>query len=344
MEMTTRVRVAVFGVGRLGRRHAEVIAYQVPNADLVAIVDANPAAAESVATALGIERWSSDSDEVMADPEIDAVVIASSTATHAPLIIAAAKAGKDIFCEKPIALDLDATDEAADAVAAAGVRLQVGFQRRFDPSYVKAKQMIDEGIIGRIEFIRDAMRDPVPASREYLATCGGMFRDLTIHNFDNVRWLMGEPVEEVFTMGSALVDPMFVELNDVDTSVVSVRFANGSLASIESGRRSGFGYDVRTEVFGSEGALMIGYTRETAVLHYSKAGVQSDHVQWFLDRFGDAYTAELVAFVDSIVNDLPVPVTCEDGRAALAMAYAAERSLQEHRPVRLQEFDRGTPS
>ncbi len=340
--MTTRVRVAVFGVGRLGRRHAEVIARRVPKAELVAIVDANPAAAETAASALGVNRWSSNPDEIMADPEIDAVVIASSTATHAPLIISAARAGKDIFCEKPIALDLDATDEATDAVATAGVRLQIGFQRRFDPSYIKAKTMIDEGVLGRIEYIRDAMRDPVPASREYLASCGGMFRDLTIHNFDNVRWLMGDAVEEVFTMGSALVDPMFVELNDVDTSVVSVRFANGSLASIESGRRSGFGYDVRTEIFGSEGALMVGYTRETAVLHYSQAGVQSDHVQWFLDRFADAYTAELEAFIDAIVNDTPVAVSSEDGRAALAMAYAAERSLHEHRAVRLQEFDRGS--
>jgi len=339
--MTQRVRVAVIGVGRLGRRHAEVIAYQTPQAELVAIADASAEAARTAADALRVERWTTDPAEIMADPNIDAVVIASSTATHAALIIAAAKAGKDIFCEKPIALDLATTDEAIDAVAAAGVRLQVGFQRRFDVPYVKAKSMIDSGVMGSIEFIRDAMRDPVPASREYLATCGGIFRDLTIHNFDNVRWLMGQDVDEVFTMGSALVDPMFAELNDVDTSVVSVRFANGSLASIESGRRAGFGYDVRTEVFGSEGALMIGYTRETAVLHYTKEGVTSDHVQWFLDRFADAYTAELVAFVQSIVDDTPTSVGSEAGRAALAMAYAAERSLQEHRPVKLAEFNRG---
>lgn len=342
--MRERVRVAVIGVGRLGRRHAEVIAYQTPQADLVAIVDASEDAAKSAAEALRVERWTTDPAEVMADPAIDAVVIASSTATHAPLIIAAAAAGKDIFCEKPIALDLETTDEAIDAVAAAGVRLQVGFQRRFDAPYVKAKALIDAGTLGRIEFIRDAMRDPVPASREYLASSGGMFRDLTIHNFDNVRWLMGHDVDEVFTMGSALVDPMFAEIGDVDTSVVSVRFANGSLASIESGRRAGFGYDVRTEVFGSDGALMIGYTRETAVLHYTKEGVTSDHVQWFLDRFADAYTAELVAFVQSIVDDTPVFVGSEAGRAALAMAYAAERSLQEHRPVKLAEFDRGVTS
>jgi len=338
--MTQRVRVAVLGVGRLGRRHAEVVAYQVPQAELVAVVDASADAAQATAEALRVERWGTDATEVIDDPGVDAVVIASSTATHAPLIMAAAAAGKDIFCEKPIALDLDATDAAIAVVEAAGVRLQVGFQRRFDTAYVKARAMIEGGVLGRIEFIRDAMRDPEPASREYLATCGGLYRDLTIHNFDNVRWLMGQEVDEVFTMASALVDPMFAELNDVDTSVVSVRFEDGSLASIESGRRAGFGYDVRTEIFGSEGALMIGYSRETAVLHYSRAGVTSDHVQWFLDRFGAAYTAELVAFVRSIVDGTPSPVGSADGRAALAMAYAAERSLHEHRPVRVSEFDR----
>ena len=179
------------------------------------------------------------------------------------------------------------------------------------------------------------MRDPEPASRAYLATCGGLFRDMTIHNFDNVRWLMGDAVEEVFAMGSALVDPMFAELNDVDTSIVSLRFANGGLAVIDNSRRSGFGYDVRTEIFGSEGALFVGYTRDTAVLHSRTSGVQSDHVHWFLERFDDAYVGR-TRRLRRLRSSRTARSRChgEDGRAALAMAYAGGASLQEHDPCR----------
>ena len=168
-----------------------------------------------------------------------------------------------------------------------------GFQRRFDKAYHKAKELIDAGALGRIEAIRDTMRDPSPAPRAYLETSGGLYRDMTIHNFDCVRWLMGEEVDELFAMGSAIVSPVFQELGDIDTSVISLRFGNDSLGVIDNSRRSGFGYDVRTEVFGSEGALMIGYSRDTPMLRLDGNGVHSDHIYWFLERFDQAYIDEL---------------------------------------------------
>ncbi|MCA9860473.1 MAG: Gfo/Idh/MocA family oxidoreductase, partial [Thermomicrobiales bacterium] len=251
---------------------------------------------------------------------------------------AAAAAGKQIFCEKPIALDLATTDRAIAAVTKAGVQLQIGFQRRFDRAYAKVAQMIQTGEMGQIEAVRDTMRDPNPPHESYIPTSGGMFRDMVIHDFDCVRWLMGcEPVE-VFAMGANLVDPVFEKYDDIDTCVVTIRFESGALGTIDASRRSGFGYDVRTEVFGSNGAVFIGEGRDTPLLRLSNQGVWSDHIFWFLERFDDAYVAEIKSFVDSLRQETPVHVTGADGRAALAMAYAAEASVEERAPVPMRRF------
>jgi myo-inositol 2-dehydrogenase / D-chiro-inositol 1-dehydrogenase len=220
------------------------------------------------------------------------------------------------------------------------VRLQIGFQRRFDKAYAKAKELITSGALGRIEMIRDTMRDPGPAPRAYLESSGGLYRDMTIHNFDSIRWLMGEEVRELYAMGSAIVDPVFQELGDIDTSVISLRFANDGLGVIDNSRRSGFGYDVRTEVFGSEGALMIGYSRDTPMLRLDGNGVHSDHIYWFLERFDQAYVDELRAFVACIIDGTAPPVDGEDGRAAMVLAYASEASRQENAPVSPSRFAR----
>jgi myo-inositol 2-dehydrogenase/D-chiro-inositol 1-dehydrogenase len=216
----------------------------------------------------------------------------------------------------------------------------MGFQRRFDKAYRQAKELIDTGALGRIEAIRDTMRDPSPAPRAYLETSGGLYRDMTIHNFDCVRWMMGQEVRELFAMGSALVSPMFQELGDIDTSVISLRFGDDSLGVIDNSRRSGFGYDVRTEVFGSEGALMIGYSRDTPMLRLDANGIHSDHIYWFLERFDQAYIDELKVFVDGIVDGTRPPVDGQDARAAMALAYAAEASLRENAPVSPSRFAR----
>ena len=339
--MLERVRVALIGAGRIGQRHAATLASAIPRAELAIVADVHGPSAETLANRVRCERWTDNPGEVLAEPAIDAVVIASSTDSHAALITDAAQAGKQIFCEKPIALDLEATDRALDAVERAGVRLQIGFQRRFDKAYHQAKEIIDAGALGRIEAIRDTMRDPSPAPRTYLETSGGLYRDMTIHNFDCVRWMMGDEVTELFAMGSAIVDPVFQELDDIDTSVISLRFSSGSLGVIDNSRRSGFGYDVRTEVFGSEGALMIGYSRDTPMLRLDAAGVHSDHIYWFLERFDQAYIDELKVFIDCIIDNTQPPVDGKDARAAMTLAYAAEASRRENAPVSPSRFARG---
>jgi len=338
--MSERVRVALIGAGRIGQRHAATLASAIPRAELAIIADVHGPSAKTLAAKVRCPHWTDGPDSVLTDATIDAVVIASSTDSHASLIVAAAEAGKQIFCEKPIALDLEATDRALDAVERAGTRLQMGFQRRFDKAYRQAKELIDAGSLGRIEAIRDTMRDPSPAPRAYLETSGGLYRDMTIHNFDCVRWMMGQEVKELFAMGSALVSPVFQELDDVDTSVISLRFDDDSLGVIDNSRRSGFGYDVRTEVFGSEGALMIGYSRDTPMLRLDANGVHSDHIYWFLERFDQAYIDELKVFVDGIIDGTPPPVDGRDARAAIALAYAAETSLRENAPVSPARFAR----
>ncbi len=340
--MNPRIGVALIGAGRIGQRHARTLASHIPEARLIGIADALPDAARATAEAVRLERWTVDADTLINDPSVQAVVIASSTDSHADFIIAAANAGKDIFCEKPIALDMERTDEALAAVERAGVRLQIGFQRRFDKAFHRAKERIATGQLGKIESIRDTMRDPVPAPRDYIERCGGLYRDMTIHNFDCVRWLVGDEIDEVYAIGAALIDPMFAEFADIDTSVVTLRFRNGALGVIDNSRRSGYGYDVRTEIFGSEGALFVGFSRDTPLLRLDKEGVHSDHIHWFLERFDQAFVAELVSFIDAIARNRQTAVTGADGRAALELAYACETSRREHRPVLLEEFRRDT--
>ena len=338
--MPERVRVALIGAGRIGQRHAATLASAIPHAELAIVADVHGPSAEALANRVRCQHWTDNPEDAFTDATIEAVVIASSTDSHAALITDAARAGKQIFCEKPIALDLEATDRALDAVERAGVRLQIGFQRRFDKAYHQAKELIDTGALGRIEAIRDTMRDPSPAPRAYLETSGGLYRDMTIHNFDCVRWMMGEEVTELFAMGSAVVAPVFQELDDIDTSVISLRFGNDSLGVIDNSRRSGFGYDVRTEVFGSEGALMIGYSRDTPMLRLDAAGVHSDHIYWFLERFDQAYIDELKVFIDCIIDNTQPPVDGKDARAAMTLAYAAEASRRENSPVSPSRFAR----
>lgn len=334
--MTARPRIALIGCGRIGQLHARTLVALRDICDLAIIADFYPESAEQTATSFGVPHWTADGEAAIADPTIDAVIISSSTDTHAPFIELAAQHGKDIFTEKPIALDLEATEKALAAAERAGVRLQVGFQRRFDPGYAAAKVAIEQGELGALEMIHDVMRDPAPPPAAYIAQSGGLYRDMAIHNFDSVRWLMGEEPVEIFAMASALVSEDVRAAKDVDTSVVSLRFPSGALATIENSRRSGFGYDVRTEIFGSAGALMIGESRDLPIRRYTTAGVMEDHQYFFLERFRDAYRNEMIAFLNAIRDDTPVAVTGEDGRAALRLAVAAEESLRQGRPVSLQ--------
>lgn len=334
--MNARPRIALIGCGRIGQVHARTLASLNDLCEFAITADFFPESAEQTAASFGVSKWTTDGEAAITDPSIDAVIIASSTETHAPYTELASQHGKDIFTEKPIALDLESTDRALAVAHSAGVRLQIGFQRRFDPGYAAARNAIEQGELGSLEMIRDVMRDPAPPPAAYIAQSGGLYRDMAIHNFDSVRWLMGEEPVEIFAMASALVSDEIRAANDVDTSVVTMRFPSGALAVIENSRRSGFGYDVRTEIFGSGGGLMVGESRDLPIRRYTAAGVTEDHQYFFLERFRDAYRHEMVAFLTAIRDDLPVTVTGEDGRAALRLAVAAEESLRQGRPVLLQ--------
>jgi len=331
-----KLRVALLGAGRIGSFHARTIAYSVPNARLAFIADVAGSLAESLAKELEVERWSDDPLEAIERPDIDAVVIATPGNTHAALIQAAASAGKHIFCEKPIALELPEIDNALEVVERHGVKLQIGFQRRFDSGFLKARDMIRKGEIGKLYMLRSVTRDPQLPDENYMKTCGGLFRDTMVHDFDIIRFLSGLEVEDIYASGSALVDPMVERYQDVDNAVVIMKLQGGIIATIENSRQAVYGYDVRAEVLGSEGAIRIEHSHETPVTHYSRTGVCEDHVYWFIERFASAYRAEILSFIRSVIEDTEPAVTGIDGRKATVLGLAADRSLRTGKPVRVE--------
>lgn len=324
---------ALFGAGRIGRLHAANIAAH-PNARLAAVADTVPATAEELAARYGTVV--ADVEEALGSPAIDAVLIATPTDTHAPLIEAAAAAGKAILCEKPIDLDIARAEAAVRAAEAAGVALAVGFNRRFDASFANLKARLDAGAIGAPEIVAIASRDPAPPPVSYIRVSGGLFRDMMIHDLDMARWLLGEEPVEVHAMGSALVDPAIAQAGDIDTAVVTLRTASGRLAQISNSRRAAYGYDQRIECHGSKGMLRAENLRATTVeLATSDGFVRDPVLHFFLERYGPAYRAELDAFIDAVAAGRPPAPTGTDGLAALRLADAAQKSLETGRPVKL---------
>ncbi len=335
---------AQFGAGRIGAIHAGNLAAS-GGARLAHVVDVHEAAAVSLAARHGAEC--SDALTALRDPAVDAVIIASSTDTHADLVIAAAKAGKAIFCEKPIDLSLARVDQALATVRAAGVPMLVGFNRRFDPSFAELRRRIAIGAIGRVEQVVITSRDPAPPPIAYLRASGGLFRDMTIHDFDMARWMLsageagqgGEEPIEVFAYGSALVDPAVAAAGDIDSAMVLLRTATGRIAHINNSRRAAYGYDQRVEVHGSLGRLIAGNRVPSTVEQADAAAVSTDTpMPFFLERYADAYRIELAAFIEAVTQGTPMPVGAADGRQALVLAEAALRSLRERRPVSVHEI------
>ncbi|KAB2851042.1 MAG: inositol 2-dehydrogenase [Hyphomicrobiaceae bacterium] len=326
---------ALFGAGRIGQIHAANLVGS-RETRLKHVVDVSDAAARVLAARHGAKV--SQRDEVFSDREVGAVIIASSTDTHADLAIAAAKAGKAIFCEKPIDLSLSRVDTCLAAVKASGVPMQVGFNRRFDPEFRELKSRLDAGAIGGVEQVIISSRDPGLPPRAYLEVSGGQFRDMTIHDFDMARWLLGEEPEELFVYGSALVDPSLGEIGDVDSAMVLMRTRSGRLAHINNSRRASYGYDQRIEVHGSKGRLIAGNRLRSTVEQADGEAVKSEKpLHFFLERYAQAYRNELKEFVEAVTTGAPVPVGPEDGRMALVLAEAAVLSMKEHRPVKLAE-------
>jgi myo-inositol 2-dehydrogenase/D-chiro-inositol 1-dehydrogenase len=337
--VSRRVKVGVIGAGRIGRLHLENLAHRIPQAEVVAVSDVSIAAAESCAVDLGIGRVEKDYRALLADRDIEAVLICSSTNTHAEMIIEAAARKKHVFCEKPIALDLPTIDRALAAVKASGVKLQIGFNRRFDSNHLRLAKLIREGKIGDVHILRITSRDPAPPPMEYVKVSGGIFLDMMIHDFDLARYLLGSEVEEVFTMGAVRVEPAIGKAGDLDTAVVSLRFANGAIGTIDNSRKAVYGYDQRVEVFGSKGMLQGENKTPTNTLVSGAEGIVADlPLYFFLERYADSFVLEMSEFVKCIVEGGEPSVSGIDGRLSVGIGMAARRSHDEHRPVKVSEI------
>jgi len=323
-----KVNVGVIGVGRIGRLHARNLKYQVPGARLLAVADVFEKSAREVASQLEIPIAEKDYRALLENKDIDAVVICSSTDTHAQIIVEAAEAGKHIFCEKPIALDLAKIDQAITAVKKAGVKLQVGFNRRFDPSFKKAKELVVKGTIGTPHLVRISSRDPEPPPISYVKVSGGIFLDMMIHDFDMARFLLSQEVSELMAVGSCLVDPAIGEAGDIDTAIVTLKYEGGAWGTIDNSRKAVYGYDQRIEIFGSEGCIMVGNPKPTEVtINSAKDTISDKPLYFFIERYQDAYLAEMEEFIKCIQENKEPSVGGFDGKISVQMGYAAKESL-----------------
>jgi myo-inositol 2-dehydrogenase/D-chiro-inositol 1-dehydrogenase len=332
-----KVRMAVLGMGRQGQIHSKNIAYRIPEAELVCVSDVTMDRARQVGID-GVELYD-DYTKILARDDIDAVIIATSTDTHEEVIRNTTAAGKDMFCEKPIATTLEAIDELLGIVEKAGVRFQVGFNRRFDPTFRRVREHVESGRVGKPFIVNITSRDPEPPSLEYLKVCGGIFFDTTVHDFDMARFVTGDEIVEIYATGNVLVDKRIGELGDLDTTMVTLKFKNGAVGSINNSRRTGYSYDQRVEVFGSKGCAVAQNETPNRVELTDPEGTHRDVPLYFnIERYPEAFFGEVNAFVQSIVNKKPVPVTGRDRRIAVVLSMAAKKSWQENRPVKLEEI------
>ncbi len=336
---TGKLRFGIIGAGRIGRVHAETLAFRLPQAEIAAITDPNRKAAEALAEHCSIPKVAASAEEILADPGIAAVLICSPTDTHAELIEQAARAGKHIFCEKPVSLSLKKIDSALAAVEATGIKFQVGFNRRFDSNFERVRQAVASGEIGTPYLMHIISRDPAPPHFSYLGPSGGIFRDMMIHDFDMARFLTGDEVEEVYAAASVMVDPAFSEADDFDTAVVVLHFRSGAIGTIDNSRKATFGYDQRVEILGSKGKIATENRYANQVAISAADRVYSDPpLNFFMQRYPESFALELQAFTQAVLEDRPTPVTGADSRLPVVMALAARKSVDEHRPVRLDEI------
>lgn len=336
----SKVNIGLIGAGRIGSLHAQHLAFRLPEANLLAVADIFVEAAEKCATDCRIPSAFKDYRRILDNPDIDAVVICTSTDTHAEIIEEAAAAGKHIFCEKPIALDLDSTDRALEAADKARVKFLVGFNRRFDPSFRRVRDLVAAGKIGTPQIVRITSRDPEPPPIEYVKSSGGIFLDMTIHDFDMARYLIESEVIELYAVGGVMVDPEIGKAGDIDTAVITLRYANGAFGTIDNSRKAVYGYDQRVEVFGSQGMAVVSNKKPDTAEWSTADGVHSSlPLFFFMQRYIDSFIAEMRAFIECIQEDKPPPVSGMDGRISVVMGYAARKSYAENRPVKLSEID-----
>ncbi len=338
-----RLNIGIIGAGRIGQVHAENITFRLRNANLAGISSGSKELAERCSLENGCQPFY-DYNALVEDPAVDAVCICSASNKHIEQIIAAARAGKHIFCEKPIATDLAEIDRALVEVKKAGVKLQVGFNRRFDQNYRRVREGIANGEIGQPHIVHIISRDPAPPPIEYVKTSGGIWLDCSIHDMDMVRFLVGSEVKEVYTMGAVNLNPEFEKYGDVDTSIVALTFENGVMGTIDNSRQAVYGYDQRCEVLGSGGSIMINNNYQNSAIISTGTEVRRDlPLNFFMDRYTDSFITEMDAFCEYVLNDGPNLCTGLDGRAPVVIAIAAKKSFEEGRPVSLEEVDRPLP-
>src|SRR6202790_133760 len=339
-----KLGIGVVGVGTMGKQHAYTLRHLIPEAQLIAVADTDMRRAKLVADELEIVHYYNSVEAMAERKDIQAIVVVTPAKFHGAAMKVCAHAGKDIFCEKPFTLTVEEADEVLDLTQRAGVRVQVGHVRRYDPPNVRAKRRIEAGEIGDPVIFKSLARDPAPPPVSYMASGvnGMFFQDSTVHEFDLGRWLMNDEISEIHAYGAVLVFPEIAQFNDIDTALLNMKFSRGTLGAVETYRQSGYGYDIRTEIVGSKGTIIMGYLQQTAEVVLTAAGDKTDIVYYFLDRFPEGYLNEMRDFVQTILADRAPKVDAFDGRQAVAVAAAAERSYREGRAVAVQNRTRAS--
>ena len=331
------MKIGLIGAGRIGRLHGELLTYHVSEAEIKTVADLYIDNIEQWANQLNILNVTAEYKDILNDSEIDAVLICSSTDTHAQLIVEAAQAGKHIFCEKPIDFNIGKIKKALNAVAEAGIKLQIGFNRRFDHNFKKVREIVESGKIGDVHVVKITSRDPAPPPIEYLKVSGGIFLDMTIHDFDMARYLSLSEIEEVYAQGAVLIDPAIGKAGDIDTAVITLKFKNGAMGVIDNSRQAVYGYDQRVEVLGSKGYVEVqNDVPDSAKLSTAEGVISEKPLYFFLERYKKSYVQELKAFINAILNDTEPPVTGDDGLQPVLIGLAALKSLKEKKPVRVE--------
>ncbi|MCR5783414.1 MAG: inositol 2-dehydrogenase [Clostridia bacterium] len=331
------VTIGIIGAGRIGKVHLKSITYNVPNATVKAIADPFMSAeAEAFAKDMGVRVITKDYKEIINDPEIDAVLVCSSTDTHAAISIEAIRAGKHVFCEKPVDHSVEKIQAVADALEGTNLKFQVGFNRRFDHNFAAIRKAVDDGRIGDPHIVKITSRDPEPPNPAYIKVSGGIFLDMTIHDFDMATFLVNSDVEEVYVESAVLVDPAIGEQGDVDTAIITMKMKNGALCVIDNSRRAAYGYDQRAEVFGSRGMVATSNdTLSSAVIADANGVTGEKPLFFFLERYMQSFSDEMKQFVDAVENDKEVPVGIHAGMQSVKIGLAAKKSVEEHRPVKV---------
>ena len=335
------LNIGIIGAGRIGKVHLQSVTRYVADAKVIALADPfMNAETEEWARSLGVAKLTRDYKEILSDPEVDAVFICSSTDTHSAISLEAIAAGKHIFCEKPVDHDLGKIKAVMQALEGSPVKYQVGFNRRFDHNFAAAREAVAKGRIGELAVLKITSRDPGAPPVDYIKVSGGIFLDMTIHDFDMVRFISGEEVTEVYAAGGVTVDPAIGEAGDIDTAVVTLRLESGALAVIDNCRRASYGYDQRLEAFGSKGQVAISNDTASSAVVSDASGVTAEKpLYFFLERYMQAYAAEVEAFVAAVRDDTPVPVGIDAGLQSVLIGVAAKKSLELGRPVKLSEIE-----